>query len=346
MRRVSAAARASAAIPPRVLEEAAEWFASFAEIQAEGPLRQRWQVWLAADPDHARAWQAVERISGRFQPLRLQPGPARDALSAPRRSSRRPVLGALAVVLTIAAPLAAVRLPWRDWRNHYALATAGHRSGRGETRRVALDDGGSAWIGSDSALDVDYSAALRRLHLLRGDLLVQTATDSALPPRPFVVDTAHGRLRALGTRFAVRVEADHTRIDVFEGAVALTPRDTTTVAAVVAAGEHAVLGAHGVEHRGTADQARSALARGVLVADGLRLDALLAELGRWHPLAFGCTADVAALRVVGSYPLQQPERVLAALEASLPVQVVRGEHAVLLAARPASVPVTPPRRRP
>lgn len=332
-------------MPARVLAEAAEWFARLGELDADRATRARWQAWIDADPDHARAWQAVERISGRFVPLRPQAGPARKALEAPGRGTRRRTLGVLAAVLTLGVPLAALRLPWREWEAGLAIALATHRSRRGETRTVALDDGGSAWLGSDSALDVDYSPTLRRLYLRSGDLLVQTAADSVQPPRPFVVDTVHGRLRALGTRFAVRIEAAHTRVDVFEGAVALSPAAAAGATHVVAAGEYALLGRQAVGDVGAADVSRSALARGVLVADGLRLDALVAELGRWHPFAIGCTPEAGALRVVGTYPLQEPERVLAALEASLPLRVERGREAILLVARPAA-PVTPPRRRP
>ncbi|ATE60684.1 FecR domain-containing protein [Thauera sinica] len=333
-------------IPSRALEEAADWFASLGEAGADRRIRQRWQAWLDADPAHAQAWQAVERISGHFSPLRSQAGAARRALEVPRHGARRRTLGVLAAVLTLGAPLAALRLPWREWEYGLSTALATHRSGRGESRAVELADGGSAWIGSDSALDVDYGPALRRLRLLRGDLLVHTAADTAVPPRPFVVDTVHGRLRALGTRFAVHTEAAHTRIDVFEGAVELSPAAAPADTRVVAAGEYALLGPRAVESQGRADLARSGLARGVLVADGLRLDELLAELGRWHPLAIGCMPDVGALRVVGTYPLQEPERVLAALEASLPVRIERGRHAILIAARPAPAAVTPPRRRP
>jgi transmembrane sensor len=44
---------------------------------------------------------------------------------------------------------------------------------------------------------------VRRIELLKGEVLITTAKDSAL--RPFIVQTRHGTARALGTRFSVRV---------------------------------------------------------------------------------------------------------------------------------------------
>lgn len=51
---------------------------------------------------------------------------------------------------------------------------------------------------------------LQRLLALRsGELLVDVAKDRA---RPFMVETEHGRMRALGTRFLVQQNDDFTRL--------------------------------------------------------------------------------------------------------------------------------------
>jgi transmembrane sensor len=47
----------------------------------------------------------------------------------------------------------------------------------------------------------------------------------------------------------------------------------------------------------------------------------LAELGRHRPGVLRCAPDAADLRVSGTYPLANTDRVLAALTLSLPVQV-------------------------
>ncbi|WZB74169.1 FecR domain-containing protein [Achromobacter insuavis] len=79
-----------------------------------------------------------------------------------------------------------------------------------------LPDGSRVWLNTASAFNRDFQPGLRRLHLVAGEILIETGTDK---DRPFVVDTAEGRLRALGTRFTVRQEADATLLAVYQGAV-------------------------------------------------------------------------------------------------------------------------------
>ncbi|MCE6983881.1 amino acid ABC transporter substrate-binding protein, partial [Pseudomonas frederiksbergensis] len=44
--------------------------------------------------------------------------------------------------------------------------------------------------------------------------------------RPFVVSTEDGRMRALGTRFLVKLEGQGTRLSVLQSAVAARPQDS------------------------------------------------------------------------------------------------------------------------
>jgi transmembrane sensor len=334
---------------PRALQEAAEWFACLSDPAAVGAVREadreRWRAWLRAHPDHALAWQRVELVTQRLAPLAGAGRLARQALES-RRSGRRRTLKTLALFATAGgAALALSRLPWREWEHAYAQDRAAYRTALGERRALVLADGGRAWLGSASALDAAYSQDLRRLRLYAGELLVETAPDSREPPRPFVVDTLHGRLRALGTRFAVRTESASTRVDLLEGALEIVLDGDRSSPHPVRAGEHAVFDRRRVLARGPASPGRAAWARGLLVADGMRLDELLGELGRWHALAIECDAGVAALRVVGTYPLDHPERVLAALEASLPVRVLRRGDRLRLVPR-AEAAIAPPRLAP
>lgn len=335
-------------IPHRVLEEAAAWFANLADAGADPDEQRRWQDWLAAHPDHARAWQRVEEISGQFAPLARAGKVTRDALEGSRRRGRRVVVKTLGLLLLMGgAGMLASRAPWREWRHQLALQRAQYRTGPGEVVSLALEDGGKAWLGSRSALDIAYGARARRLALHQGDLLVQTAADSASPARPFLVDTLHAGLQALGTRFSVRTGEADSRVDVFEGTVRVTLAQAVDAVHLVKAGEHAVFDHARVKSTGPADPARDAWARGILLADGMRLDALAAELANWYARPIQCAPEVAGLRVVGAFPLKDIDRIFAGLEASLPVRLVReGAAARIVPAPqpPSPVEVTPPRR--
>ncbi|MCB7479630.1 hypothetical protein LG345_15375, partial [Lactiplantibacillus plantarum] len=57
--------------------------------------------------------------------------------------------------------------------------------------------------------------------------------------------------------------------------------------------------------------------------DNMRLDDFIAELGRHRSGRIACDPSVAALRISGSYPLGDSDRILAAVERALPVRVER-----------------------
>lgn len=317
----TATARPEPAAPPdfHVLQQAAEWFAVLRSPTVGDAEVQRWQAWRDADARHRDAWARVETVSDAFErlPTHDKPGARRTLdTAAERQAARRraikmlSLLGGTGVLAWGTARLA----PWPEWGAAYRTAT-------GERRQVQLADGGSVWLNTASAMDVDYAPALRRVHLLRGEILVHTAPDDTRPARAFVVDTAHGRLRALGTRFAVRQMDDATTVAVFEGAVEVRPAAPGAAPLVLRAGEQTRFTANAVGPVAPADSAGQAWTGGRLLAENLRLADFIAELARYRPGHLGCAPEVADLRLVGAYDTADTDRVLAALEATLPVRV-------------------------
>lgn len=314
---------ASAGTQPsyEVLQQAAEWFALLRGA-ADGGSQARWRSWLEQRSEHREAWRYVESISGRFEPLR-EPSARRAAVETFRAVrgnglKRRQVLGGLAMVT--AGGLAAwcagrhARMPQlvMAWRADYRTAT-------GEIREIPLADGSRVWLNTASALDADLQPGLRRLRLIEGEVLIQTAKDAQ---RPFVVDTAQGRLRALGTRFKVRLDGDATLLSVYAGAVEVRTAGSGAVR-VAAAGEQLRFGGDSVSDPAPADPARQAWSQGVLLAENIPLGELVAELNRYYPGHLGVAPEVAGLRVLGGYPLRDPDKVLSMLEAVLPIRVDR-----------------------
>jgi len=303
------------------LEQAAEWYALFRGARATEQDHQAWQTWLRERPEHAKAWLHIESVSKRFDPLRA--GGREAALVGVRVArkgavSRRRVLGGMGAMFGVGA------LGWLAWR-HTAMPdillawAADHRTGVGERRELQLADGSRVWLNTDSALDVDYQDGIRRLRLLAGEILVDTARD--LARRPFYVDTRFGRMQALGTRFAVRLTDDQTRLDVFDGAVAI--RNVAGVTLRVEAGQQAHFDADATALDGAADRAREAWSRGVVLADNLPLKVLVDELGRYQRGHIGVAPEVADMTVMGVYPVDDLDRALAMLTRTLPIRVQR-----------------------
>ncbi|WP_408908187.1 hypothetical protein [Variovorax paradoxus] len=87
------------------------------------------------------------------------------------------------------------------------------------------------------------------------------------------------------------------------------------------AGERASFGRGEVGPIAAVDAQTTAWTLGQLIADDMRLDDFLAELGRYRPGIVRCDPAVAGLRLSGVFPLADTERILAMLPSVLPVQV-------------------------
>jgi transmembrane sensor len=308
----------------RVLDEAAEWLMRLHDSGATDADRAACERWRQADPQHALAWERAERLLGKLGGLPA--ALAMPALDRPRshRAQRR------ATVARLAALLAVAPAGWLAWQAWYVADQRGWgadlRTATGERRTEHLADGSRLLLDTASAVDIRFDGALRLLTLRHGAISIETAADTATPRRPFVVDTAHGRLRALGTRFTVRQEGGRAdggpvRLAVTEGAVEVTLRGAASPALVVQAGQQTVLRAGDATSPQPLQPEATAWTHGMLMADAMPLAAFCAELSRYRPGLLQCAPEVRALRVSGSFPLGDTDRTLTMLASTYPVDV-------------------------
>ncbi|WP_186196987.1 FecR domain-containing protein [Burkholderia gladioli] len=279
--------------------------------------------WREADPEHERAWQGVLRLDAKFGAMPA--AAALPALGRERRVDRRAALktlGGTAAALAPAGYLAYRLLPWQAW-------SAEQRTGPGERRGLMLADGTRIELNTGSALNVRFDANERRVELVAGEILVATGADAHSPyawHRPFVVRTAAGRIRALGTRFVVRdgVEPARaaSRVTVLDGAVEITPAAAPALRRRLDAGRQLCFSAEAIGASGPADPHAADWSRGVLFADRMRVGAFAAELARYRPGLLRCDPAVAELRITGAFQIDNTDNILAALPATLPVRVV------------------------
>ncbi|MBK0011055.1 FecR domain-containing protein [Stenotrophomonas sp. S41] len=301
------------ALPPRVLEQAADWLMRLHE-DGSAVQRAQWQRWHDADPDHARAWQRAERLlalSGQ-----VPPALAHGALQRPASPGRRAVLRSIAALLV--APLGG----WLAWRLYDGAAwDASVRTAVGERRRHMLDDGSELQLDTDTAVDIAFDGQQRLLRLRHGQVLVETAPDPQQPARPFLVATPQGMVQALGTRFSVRLFTDDALLVVQQGAVRI---DVGTLQRQVDAGSQLRWSQQSLLPPQPASAGTDAWTHGMLVADALPLQQLVQELGRYHRRWLRVDPAIAALPVSGAYPLDDLDRSLSMIAATYAVQVQSG----------------------
>ncbi|MFC3715071.1 FecR family protein [Luteimonas soli] len=250
---------------------------------------------------------------------------------APRRRETKSKLPALAAAVAIVAVSLAL-----GWRIHSpTVQPVAYGTAVGALETAPLADGSEAILSSDSRIVVALSRRERRIELQRGEAFFHAAKD---PKRPFVVAAGGHQAVAVGTRFAVRRDADGMRVVVTEGLVRLESapgadgsRQPTTL---LPAGSVAVASAHGVMvQSGTVEQARQALSwrDGFLAFHDTSLAAAAAEFNRYNTRKI-VIADpsVGALRIGGSFRWSNAEAFVRLLEQGFPVRAEYGDAAIVL----------------
>lgn len=171
----------------RMQVEAALWFARMRGGRATDDLRDRFNLWLAADAAHRREYEILEQIwdkSGQLVP----------------QARGKPDLGR-ARLLRGAASLAgaAVLCVW------LGMAWFGGRISTdvGERQHIQLAGGSELDIAPRTRLRVRFDGTRRRLELEEGRIVVSVAAD---PRRPFEVHAGGGVIRDIGTRFEVQAD--------------------------------------------------------------------------------------------------------------------------------------------
>lgn len=310
-------------IDSAVLQQASAWMARLWSGQATDADRLACAAWRSAHPEHDRAWSALtgfdqaldDKLGANNAPV------SRQVLLEPalqQLRTRRRVLSSLVLGFSVAG-----LVYYGRQSDAWQLARAEHSTATGEIRTMTLADGTQLVLASASAVDVDYSATERHIVLRVGEVMVTTAADTYTPARPLSVLTEHGSIRALGTRFSVQRLAQASDVQVFEGAVHIKPLDAPMAVVRIDAGEAARFDRLAVQAPYKLAASAESWTQGMLVAEGMRLDAFVAELARYRTGVLRCDPSIASLRVSGVFPLRDTDRALNNLSLGLPVTISR-----------------------
>ena len=303
-------------------EHAARWAVRLASEALSVDERQQLECWLHADPRHrgalvrARAhWAGLDRLAALHRPAGAPPATAANW----PRFSRRHWSGAAAAAAT-ALGSGLTWLARRSRPQHYL-------SGLGEVRRIPLADGSTVVLNTSSELVVNIDDQQRHLALIRGEALFEVAPDKA---RPFVVLTEAMAVRAVGTAFDVRLEADRLDVTVTEGTVELRHSSASPAQPPgqrLSANERAVVDrTHAVEVRSiAAAEAERQLAwrDGLLSFNNETLAAAAAEINRYNRRqVLVDDAGLASMPIVGRFRTTDIEDFARAAAAALNAQIV------------------------
>lgn len=357
---------------------AADWLARH-EAGLSASEETRFAAWLEADARHARSfhalrqsWSRLDRLCGTAVAARMeteldellarstdqesetgdQGRGTKDRGIQPTRMRVLPwISGALAASVVWLVTYFAW---WRPAQSHapYAETAA---TAVGVMRTIALPDGSTLQLNTDTAVEVVFTRAERRVRLGRGEARFKVAKN---PIRPFVVSAAGVDVRAVGTEFNVRLRSESLEVTVCEGrvrvdhgasgesllAASATPAVPGDSAPVLAAGQRVVIPVRaapqitvhaGAPARLAAVEIERSLAwqNGRLVFEDAPLSVIVAEFNRYtrQPLVIPDPA-FAARRFGGTFVANDPGTFIELLRATcdLAIEERAGERVLRL----------------
>ncbi|MGE7957615.1 FecR domain-containing protein [Pseudomonas sp. NPDC089530] len=287
-----------------VARAAAQWLALLESGAADADDHARLQHWRNSHSQHESAWQKAQLLRQRFSAL-----PSALALATLDRPdpSRRAVLKrALGVAALVpSAWLLSRQLPLEVWR-------ADLQTGTGEHRKLSLADGSFLQLNTASAVNIDLGA--RQVTLVRGEMALKVGGSA-----PLTIHGPYGRIVVSRCEVCVRLNERDCRVSVVSGSVQLHPLQGPQL--VLREGQRVRLRADGAGEIDAFDVLLPGWRDGVLMAQNQPLGDFLRELSRYRPGLLRWEPELETLRVTGSFRLDNTDRVLALLAASLPLEV-------------------------
>lgn len=279
------------------------------------------EAWLAASGDHARHYEKVAALWSDMGPLSAALSAAEtEALAAPleriralrRERGRGRATAGAALGLVLALGLG---WTWLDRPHLFENWQADQVTARGEQRIVALADGSTVQLDSDSALVIDVSDGTRRVRLLRGAAFFEVKRSET----PFVVGAGQGEARVLGTSFEVAAgDEGVVTVTLASGSVAVElPQSREAV--VLKPGERVAYGARGLGKAEAVDVADvTAWRGGRFIFNDMPLSQVLARIERHHRGRIVLLSSALGGRhVTGNVTLRDSAAALAALQSSV-----------------------------
>ena len=304
----------------QIAEDAADFLVLLESGGANAEDRARLQRWREQSTHHEQTWQKAQGLRQRF--AGLPPELAMASLDRPD-SGRRAVLKRALVVAALlpAGWLLAQQTPVAAWR-------ADLRTASGERRDLRLPDGSLLQLDTATALNMDLEQGRRLLSLIEGEMALNMASNAPA----MTIKTGQGLVLATGAELCIRQRGQSCQVSVWRGMVELTPQQGQSMR--LQAGQRASMSADAITSVQPFDTRQPGWRQGVLSVENQPLGRFLENLSRYRPGILRWDPALESLRVTGTFRLDDTDKILFLLAATLPLQVqTRTRYWVTLTAR-------------
>jgi transmembrane sensor len=208
-------------------ERAAEVFLQLRDDTSTAEQIEEALDWMQSSPENESAvarveelWKLTEDLPRPNLPVTLGMETGcrvqAEAVKLPDRHRHHRLATAASVLIAVLGTAVYTHYP----RPAPAPHLARYASVVGENRTVELEDGSEVVLGGASAISVEFTPESRHVILSDGEALFKVAPNLA---RPFVVRSAGGETRAVGTQFDVHRGIEGVTVNVVEGIVQVQP---------------------------------------------------------------------------------------------------------------------------
>lgn len=254
---------------------------------------------------------------------------ATEVVKARRRIGSSRLTRWLALPLSLAAAwLFVVTLILPEQSHWFGDYLSDHHTRTGELKSIQLADGSRVLLNTNTAISVDYSAAIRQITLHHGQAQFTVAEDK---DRPFVVWSGNWSVKARGTIFEIYFPGSgELTVTVLEHTVVATPKNpqwsSDPIPLEVEAGQRLH---YDFERQASQTEAvnlalASAWREQKLFINDRPLTEVLAELDRYRSgRIFVSDPELKKLRITGAFSVARPEETLVRICKALGLQETR-----------------------
>lgn len=291
---------------------ATEWYL---RIHAEDVSEKDWLAfnqWKEASPENGQAWARIQQVNQSFEGL--EPAASKAALQQPKSLARRQTIKNMSIFI-VAGSAGYLTYRQQPWQGLWADYT----TEKGASRTLQLSDETTLVLNTDTAIDSIYSNASRTIHLIKGEVLIETG-HGAGSAVPFNVHTKFGEVTALGTRFSVRIHESYISVNVYKDSVRIsTP--TQNQQKILTANQTATCNEHSISEVTPLALGSDLWAKGILVVTHMPLKTFLAEINRYYTGFLRCDPSIAQMDISGSFPLNDMQAIFDNLQSTYPIQI-------------------------
>lgn len=208
-----------------------------------------------------------------------------------------------------------------------------HTTAVGENRVVALSDGSSVHLNTNSRIEVAFNNEQRLIELVRGEARFAVAKDSE---RPFIVQAGESTVRALGTIFNVEISNEAIEVIVTEGKVVVSqPEMPVAERVVILPGQWATIDKEGVKAALSLSlelvQKELAWRDGMLIFRGESLSEAVVEIARYTDTSLRVADQKAgSQKIAGFFKAGDIDGLLSSLTENFPLTYARLDGEIVI----------------